>query len=412
MSVITQTRQYEVLELGNGLKVVCWQREGMVSYIGVAVGSGSRDEPESCQGLAHFVEHTIFKGTETRKGWQISNHMEKVGGEINAYTSKEETMIYTSAPAGFENRSMELLSDMIKRCSFPKEEIEKEKDVVIEEICSYLDSPSELVYDDFEELAYKGSDLAHNILGTEESVRHLTGKDCKQFVESNYTPGNMVVYCCSSMPASRVQRLVERYFGDMNFIDNPRKRIAPPQMESFDIVRKMDNHQANTIVGARTFGRRDNRRFALFLLNNYLAGPAMNSVLSRELREKRGYVYTVDSNVSLMSDTGLFAIYFACHERDISRCRRIIYSQIDRLCQSRLPERSFESIKRQYCGQLLVNSDHIESRAMGLAKSMLYFGCVNDISVTKERIMEVTAQEFMETARVIAPSNCSTLSIT
>lgn len=395
----------------NGLRTVSWHTEGLVSYIGILVNAGSRDEDISRQGLAHFVEHTIFKGTEKRKSWQISNRMEVVGGELNAYTSKEETMIYTNAPKGYEDRAMELLSDIISSSVFPENEIEKEKDVVIEEINSYLDSPSDSVYDEFEELAYAGSGLSHNILGTADSVRHLSGKDCRGFIDKYYSPREMVIYVCSPLPENRIASLLERYFGHLHYPDTRRERPVPPMLQPFSLVRDRGNHQANTIVGARLFGRNDPRRFPLFLLNNYLGGPCMNSRLNRELREKRGYVYTVDSSVSLMSDTGLMFVYFGSDPSTVDKCKKIIFNEFDRLAQSALPESAFERIKRQYCGQLLVSSDHRENRAMALAKSLMYYNEIFDISATAERIRDVSAEQMREVAELLAPSICGSLTL-
>ena len=402
---------YDIATLPCGLRVVGKRIEGLVSYIGLVVNAGSRDESADHYGLAHFVEHTLFKGTGRRRGWQVSSRMESVGGELNAYTSKEETMIYTSAPAGYEERALELLADIVTDSRFPHEEIEREKEVVIEEIHSYLDSPADAVYDEFEELAYTGSGLAHNILGCEESVRKLNGTDCRRFIDRFYTPGEMVVYCCTPEQPARILRMVEKYFGGMHFADAPRERLAPPPMESFDERRDKGNYQANTIVGTRVFGRRDPRRFALFLLNNYLGGPSMNSRLNRELREKRGYVYTVDSSVSLMTDAGLWAVYFGCDPANVKRCREIIYKEVEALADKRLSSMAFERIKRQYCGQLLVSSDQRENRAMSLAKSLLYYGEIHDIAATAEHIREVTAEELRDTAAMLAGSarGCLTL---
>lgn len=402
---------YNILTLTNGLRTVCWHTDGLVSYIGAVVNAGSRDEGPEFFGLAHFVEHTIFKGTDRRRSWQISSRMESIGGELNAYTSKEETMIYTNAPVGYEDRALDLLSDLITSSRFPKEEIEREREVVIEEIHSYLDSPSDAVYDEFEELAYSGSGLAHNILGSEESVRKLEGSDCRRFIDTFYTPGEMVLYCCTPLPVARIEKLVEKYFGSLNFEDIRRDRVSPAPMKAFDERRERGNHQANTIIGARVFGRRDPRRFALFLLNNYLGGPCMNSKLNRELREKRGYVYTVDSNISLMSDAGLMLIYFGCDPSNVNKCCDIILREIDRLASVRMTDAAFERIKRQYCGQLLVSSDHRENRAMSLAKSLLYYGELHDISTTATHISEVTSEELREMAQMIMEGNKGMLTL-
>lgn len=405
------SRKYNVFTLCNGLRVVNWHREGLVSYIGFVVNAGSRDEDAAHFGLAHFVEHTIFKGTDKRRGWQISSRMEVVGGELNAYTSKEETMVYTNAPTGYEERALELLADLVMSSRFPTDEIDREREVIAEEINSYLDSPSDSVYDEFEELAYAGSGLAHNILGTHESIKHLTGSDCRRFLDTYYTPSNMVMYCATSMPPEKLSRLVERYFDALHFPVTKHDRLIPPAVERFDVREDRGNHQANTIVGCRVFGRRDPRRFALFLLNNYLGGPCMNSRLNRELREKRGYVYTVDSNVSLMSDSGLLLIYFGSDPSTVGKCRRLIDNELDRLASKLIPLSSFEKMKRQYCGQLLVSSDHIENRAMSLAKSLLYFDSVSDISTMAAHIMEVTPDQLREVAEVLVKGNCGTLTI-
>ncbi|MCH5223766.1 MAG: insulinase family protein [Muribaculaceae bacterium] len=402
---------YSVSSLSNGMRAVCCRHDGLVSYIGVVINAGSSDEDSSREGLAHFVEHTIFKGTSKRRAWQISSHMESVGGELNAYTSKEETMVYTNAPAGYEERAVELLFDLISSSQFPPQEIDKEREVITEEIYSYLDSPSDRVFDEFEELAYKGSGLSHNILGTPESVRHLTSEDCRNFINRFYVPCNMVIYCVSPLPDQKMIRLVEKYFGRLMPRDNALKRISPPPMDRFEEVRDLGNHQANTIMGARVFGRKDPRRFPLFLLNNYLAGPCMNSKLNRELRDKKGYVYTVESNVSLLSDTGLLLIYFGCDPANISKCRKIIERELDSLCQKTMHESSFNKIKRQYCGQLIASSDHIENRAMALGKSVLYFDKVNDISTTAQMIMEVTAAQMRDVAEEFLSKPLSILTL-
>lgn len=403
---------YSIITLQNGLRVVCRQREGLVSYIGLVVNAGSRNEDDTHDGLAHFVEHTIFKGTDRRRAWQISSLMETVGGEINAYTSKEETMVYTNAPAGYEERALDLLSDLVNNSRFPENELAKEREVIVEEIYSYLDSPSDRVYDEFEELAYKGSRLSHNILGTPESVRNIGSADCRQFLDTFYVPDNMVVYCVTPLPEKDILRKVEKYFGNMKSAALVSNRIPPPPMEHFDERRDNGTHQANTIMGARAFGRTDERRFPLFLLNNYLAGPCMNSRLNRELREKRGYVYAVDSNVSLLSDTGLLVIYFGCDPSNIKKCRTLIEKEVDRLCSSTMSDTAFERVKKQYCGQLLASSDHIENRAMSLGKSILYFNKVHDISSTAERIMNVSAAELRDVAEFVFSQGLSTLTLT
>lgn len=404
--------QENLFELSNGLRVVCRRRQGPVSYIGVVVNAGSRDEDPSREGLAHFVEHTIFKGTDKRRAWQISSRMETVGGELNAYTSKEETMVYTNAPSGNEERALELLADLVTSSRFPAPEIEKEREVIIEEIYSYLDSPSDRVFDEYEELAYKDSGLAHNILGVPESVKEIRSEDCRRFLDSFYLTSNMVMYCVTPLPGEQMLRKVERYFGQIPSEEVVHHRITPPPMAPFDERRDQGTHQANTIMGARTFGRGDERRFALFLLNNYLGGPCLNSRLNRELREKRGYVYTVESNVGLLSDTGLLMIYFGCDPKNVARCRNLIFREVEQLCASEITAKTFEVIKRQYCGQLISSSDHIENMAMSLGKSVLYYNRIQDIGTTIEKIRGVTAREMREVAELVFTPGLSTLTLT
>lgn len=408
---MTDNSRYHIATLSNGLRVVATRLPGDVSYFGVVTGAGSRDEMKGKEGLAHFVEHTIFKGTRHRRSWHISCRMEQIGGELNAYTTKEETMIYTNAPAGNIDRALELIADLVKNASFPISEIEKEREVIVEEIYSYKDSPADAVYDEFEELAYAGSPLAHNILGSPESVRILSPDDARAFIDSFYTPQNMVVYCCDPGDPEKNIRRIEKYFGDMRFPMTPSLRTPPPVVDSFDEVRDLDNHQANTIVGARLFGRNDQRRFPLFLLNNYLGGPCMNSRLNLELRERRGLVYTVESNVSLLSDAGQLLIYFATDARQVEKCRKLILREIERLAEKPLPEKQFAKIREQYCGQMIVGSDHRESRAMSLAKSLLYYGEIHDIHSTARRIRQITPEEFRMAAELVINAGFSRLTL-
>lgn len=402
---------HSTFTLHNGLRVAISRSDALVSYIGVAVGSGSRDESADRHGLAHFVEHTIFKGTWRRSSASISSRMESIGGDLNACTSKEDTIIYTSAPAGYEDRALELLADIIANSLFPEQEIATEHEVVVEEIKSYLDSPSENVYDEYEERVFAGNALAHNILGSPESVRALTGRECRQFLDLNYTPGNMVVYIFAPVEPDRIIRRVEKHFGLLNFPDRRPDRTAPELVPHFDEIIDNEGFQAHTIYGARTFNRYDQRRYALYLLNNYLGGPCMSSVLNRELREKRGLVYTVDSFISNFSDAGLWSVYIGCDKSHVGKCLRIVRRELDRLAQSALSPRMLEKIKTQYCGQLLVSSDNCENMAMSMGKSLLHYGEILDTSFTAGRIREVSAEQLRSVAELLSARNCSRLTL-
>lgn len=404
---------YEIMRLPGGLRCVFRARPG-ITYCGLAVGAGTRDEGDGEYGLAHFVEHTIFKGTDKRHSRHISSRMESVGGELNAYTTKEETLVYTVAPPGYLERALELLADLVTNCNFPAAELEREKEVVIDEINSYLDTPSEAIFDEFEDLMYAGSGLGHNILGTPQSVRGLSSTDCRRFVERHYTPADMVLYCVSDMPAAKAFRLMERHFSPLcrpAQAVRPGRMTPPPMPEAFELVRDMGLHQSHTLMGSRVFGRQDERRYALFLLNNHLGGPSMNSVLNRELRDKRGYVYTVDSLTGLLSDCGLFEVYFGCDREHIEPCKRIIRRELHKLAETPMKPRVFDAAVRQYLGQLQVSSSYADSQAMNLGKSLLYYDKVLGIATTKEALEALTPEAVMETARIICGNGLSALTL-
>lgn len=406
-----KNNDYNIFTLPNGLRCVHWRIEGEVSYCGVAVNAGSRDEAIGKEGLAHFVEHTLFKGTDHRKSWHISNRMESIGGELNAFTGKEETVIFTNAPTGHLERAFDLLADIIACSNFPGSELDREKEVVIEEINSYLDSPSDLVFDNFEDALFAGSRLGHNTLGSERSVQGLHRADCLGFIDTFYLPANMALYCADPSSPDKVEALAAKFFGGLKNASPIPPRSVPPMASPFSKVDEQEGHQANTIVGTRVFGRDDERRFPLMLLNNYLGGPCMNSRLNQELREKRGYVYSADSALALFSDCGVMEIYFACDPERVDICRRLAMHELERLADKPLGEKAFERIRRQYAGQLQVSTDHRENRAMQLAKSLLYYGEIHDADYTRNRIMEITASQLRHEAEQLLATPFSSLTI-
>lgn len=399
-----------IFTLPNGLRCVHSRNVSEVTYFGIAVNAGSRDDGVH-DGLAHFVEHTLFKGTNKRKSHHISSRMESVGGELNAYTTKEDTFLYTIAPTGHLERAIELVADIVANSSFPASEINMEREVIIEEINSYRDSPAESVFDDFEDNIYSSSGMGHNILGSPESVKEIEGVDCRSFLDRFYTSVNMVVYCADASPTSVVERLLTKHLGSLKLHGTGPERTIPKILPSFDIVNSHSGHQAHTILGVRTFNRRDPRRFALYLLNNYLGGPGMNSRLNRELRDKRGYVYTVESIVALMSDCGLFQVYFGCDTTRMDACIRLTVNELKRLAESPLKPATLDAAKRQYCGQLMVSTDNREAVAMSLGKSLLHHDCVWSAAMTAERIREVKAEEVRLLAEELLESGFSRLTI-
>lgn len=396
--------------LDNGLRVVADKAPGAVSYIGVAVDAGAAADPQDLPGVAHFVEHTIFKGTDRHTSRQVSARLESIGGELNAYTSKEETVIYTNAPRGYSARALGLLAELVSAPAFPTEEVERERDVIIEEIHSYADSPADAVYDNFDDMLYAGTALGHNILGTVESVRKIGAEDARRFVRRNYRPDNMVLYIRDPEPERAVAQARRAFASAFAEAKAPgaaeaaaQNYLVPAVPSPFAVTdSRFGSSQANTVAGCRVFGRRDPRRHAIFMLNNYLGGPAMGSRLNRELREKRGLVYTVDSTVALYRDTGAWQVYFGSEPGQVGRCMRIIEREIAKLAETRISDKRFEQLKQQYCGQLMVSSDHIEHNAMSMAKSMLYYGEVHGIEYTVEKIRALRAEDVREAAELLA----------
>lgn len=377
--------------LSNGMRCVARMGAMPVEHCGVAVNAGSRDEVPGCHGLAHFVEHTIFKGTIRHRASYIRDRMETIGGELNAYTTKEETVVYSTAPAGHLARALALLSEMVMDSSFPQAELAREKLVVGEEIDTYLDTPAEAVFDDFEDLIYAGSALAHNILGTRESLSGFDSEACRGYLEERFTPGRMVFFYYGPEKPDVVFARAEKYFSSFYRPDKPLLRSEPPINSPFSVVNdKVDSYQAHTLIGVRVPGLLDSRRFSVALLANILGGPGMNSLLNVALRERRGLVYATDASTSLMSDNGLLTIYFGCDPDDVARCLRIIDRVIAKLVENGMGRRKLESAKRQFIGQLTVGSVNSEQVAISMGRGTLYHGNVMTLSDTVSAINSIT----------------------
>ncbi len=397
--------------LPNGMRVVTGRSDGHVTYAGVLTASGSREDPVGKDGLAHFVEHTIFKGTPRRTASQVSNRMELVGGELNAYTTKEEIMLYTTAPVGYESRAAELMADLVENAHFPEDEVSRERGVVDEEINSYRDNASFAVYDEFDELFFKGNELAHNILGYHDTLAGLTGEDARGFLERNFTPGNMVAYMLSPQDPRKSMRVMERCFAGLSRREVERCRVTPTPQPLFDEVRDRGNSQANVVMGAPACAQDSDDRFAWYLLCNMLGGPAMNSRLNSVLRERRGLVYTVESSLALYSDCGIFQIYFGTEPERVDKCAKLVVQEVERLADKLMTDKAFERCKRQICGQLLVGSDNRESVAMTMAKSLLRHGRLLDNADTARKLQALAPHDVLEVARKVADAGFSKLVI-
>lgn len=400
---------YNIYTLSNGLRVIHKNTGAGVSYCGFAVNVGTRDEQEDEHGMAHLVEHMIFKGTTNRRAWHILNRMESVGGELNAYTNKEETVVYSAFLKQDLSRAIELLCDIVFNSTFPEKEIEKEVDVIIDEILSYEDNPSELIYDDFEDALFAGSSLGRNILGTPEALKKFTREDVLNFVRKHYTPSNMVFFLYGDAKEGILRRMLERHTQEAVTNDFTTKRDKPKQYIKTNNTLYRATNQAHVLIGNRTYSANDKKRTPLFLLNNILGGPGMNSRLNVELREKRGYVYTVESSLASYTDTGVFATYFGTDVKRTDKCIELILKEFDKVKNSKLTITQLQAAKKQLIGQIAVSKDNNENNALAMAKMFLHFNTCEPSKLLYDKINNITSEEIMEVANDIFGDNMSFL---
>ena len=390
--------------LPNGLRIVHMPVDSHVAYCGFAVNAGARDENDDEHGLAHFVEHTLFKGTRKRKAWHILNRMENVGGELNAYTTKESTFIYSIFMEKDFERAAELISDLITNSQFPENELNKEREVILDEIQSYEDSPSELIFDDFENMLYDGHSLGHHILGNKRSLRSFNSESGKSFLERFYTAGNMVFFSMSRTDFKRVIRIAERYMTGIPLQAQPPARIIPEEVKAHEIIKKKKTHLSHVITGCRSYDMHNKNKYPFFLLNNILGGPGMNNRLNVSLREKNGLVYNVESNVTSYTDTGVFSIYFGTDPKNLERASALVEKELSCLRTKKLTATQLTAAKKQAIGQLGVAGDNKESKFLGLGKSFLHFNKYEPLSDVFAKIEKITAEQILDVAnQIIAP---------
>lgn len=396
--------------LPNGLRIIHRSSLSKVAYCGFAIDAGTRDENDEQQGMAHFVEHLIFKGTKKRKAWHILNRMENVGGDLNAYTNKEETVVHAAFLTEHFDRAVELLGDIVFHSVFPQHEIEKETEVILDEIQSYDDTPSELIFDDFEDLIFKEHPLGHNILGKADILKTFRTDDLLAFTTQFYQPSNMVFFVLGGVDFKKVVRSCEKHFSDLPLVNLEKKRLAPPLYKPQRLVVPKDTHQAHVMIGGRGYNAFEEKRTALYLLNNMLGGPGMNSRLNVSLRERRGLVYVVESNLTSYTDTGVFCIYFGSDPADMNHCLRLIYKELKRLREVRLSDLQLSMAKKQLIGQIGVASDNNEGNALGMAKSYLHYRKYELPEVLFQRIDQLTSSQLLEVANeMFAEDYLSTL---
>ena len=393
---------YSTFTLPCGLRVVYQPSPTQVAYCGYAIDCGTRDEAENESGMAHYVEHLLFKGTQHRKAWHILNRMETVGGDLNAFTNKEETIVYATFLCEHFKRAAELLTDIVFHSIFPQKEMDKEVEVVIDEIESYQDSPSELIFDDFENLVFHGHPLGRNILGNPDELRNYKSDQVLQFYRRYYQPQNMVFFVRGNLPFQQVLDILHHLLERESFTPWKREiRMAPPSYSPQHQNHHRDTHQAHVMLGSRSYPASNPRRTALYLLNNILGGPGMNSKLNVSLRERRGLVYNVESNLSSYTDTGTFSIYYGCDIEDVHKCLNLCFQELLHLREQPLSVSQLHAAQKQIKGQIGVSYDNFENTILDVSKAYLHYGIVESSQEIFQRIDTLTPEILHETAKEI-----------
>ena len=407
--------KYNTYTLDNGLRIIHLPSDSKVVYCGYQINAGTRNEEPGEEGLAHFCEHVTFKGTERRKAWHILNSLESVGGDLNAYTNKEGTVYYSAILKEHIARAVDLLTDIVFHSVYPQTEIDKEVEVICDEIESYNDSPAELIYDEFENIIFKGSPLGHNILGTAEQVRSFKTEDALRFTRKLYRPDNAIFFAYGDIDFKKLVRLLKKSFLSEERRVKSEKFNSPEAQTQFNIqhstfntqhsfegqtiVMQKNTHQAHVMIGTRAYDVNDDRRMPLYLLNNMLGGPGMNAKLNLALREHNGLVYTVESTMVAYGDTGIWSIYFGCDEHDVKRCLRLVRKELDKFMQKPLSEAQLKAAKKQIKGQVGVACDNRENFALDFGKSFLHYGWEKNVDRLYEQVDEITAEQIQAVAQ-------------
>ena len=398
--------KYNTHTLKNGLRIIHLPSASQVVYCGYQIASGTRNELPGEEGLAHFCEHMTFKGTERRNAIQIINALEGVGGELNAFTNKEDTVFYAVISKEHFSQAVEILSDIVFHSQYPQHEIEKEVAVICDEIESYNDSPAELIYDEFENIIFEGHPLGHNILGNAEQLRTYKTEDAMRFVSRNYRTDNTIFFAYGDLDFEKICKSVECRTESLEFdsavpVALPSRTVANTTLSTLSpqpISRHLNTHQAHVMLGTRAYDIHHPLRIPLYLLNNILGGPGMNARLNISLRERNGLVYTVESTMVSYSDTGIWCIYFGCDSHDIKRCLKLVRRELDKMMQKPLSDTQLRNAKRQLKGQIAIACDNREQFALDFGKSFLHYGWEKDITHLYESIDNVTAEEIQKVA--------------
>ena len=388
-------------QLANGIRIIHHHVESAVAHCGIMINTGSRDESAPEQGMAHFIEHALFKGTKKRKAFHILSRLEDVGGELNAYTTKEETWYYSTFMKEYYERSIELISDIVFNSTLPQKELEKEKDVIVDEINSYLDSPSEAIFDDYEELVYHGHPIGRNILGIKRTLLHFDDKKAKAYMQKHYNTDEMILSSVGNIDFNKLVRLAEKHLSHIPANKRNHKRHGINGYETRELRVKKEISQTHCIIGNRAYSAQDSKARTLILLSNLLGGPGMNSRLNLGIREKYGYTYTIESNYTTYCDTGVWGIYFGTDPQTVKKTIKLIIKELKKLRDVKLGPVQLQKAKQQLIGQLAIAQENNCNLMQSIAKSYHAFGKVESIEEMNEKILSITAEEIQEVAQEI-----------
>lgn len=392
------TTTQRIFTLENGLQCSFQAQRSSVAHVVVAIRAGARDELDHQQGLAHFLEHNLFKGTSKRKAYHILSRLDDVGGELNAYTTKEETIIHASFLKTDFRRALELLYDVLANSTFPEKELEKEKEVIKDEISSYKDAPGESIFDDFEDHIFRGDPLGRNILGTPESVDGLSRADILEFQSRTYTANRIKLAVVGPFGGERVERTVAELFAGFQFADSNWENTFKGDGQPDCVVENLAQFQDHYMVGWRTCGIHGHDRRSLSLLNNILGGPAMNSRLGLNIREKHGIAYNIESYLNLYSDVGMMGIYLGCDPQQTEKAAALVAKEVAKLRDTKLGTLQMSKAKKQFLGQMAMSEDNGLNSAVGAARALLHFGRVNDFETVASKIQSITAEQLQDVA--------------
>jgi predicted Zn-dependent peptidase len=396
--------------LKNGIRLIHRPNQSEVAHFGLLVHTGTRDENREEHGLAHFMEHMFFKGTAKRSPFQIISRLEDVGGEINAYTTKEETALYASFLRQDYKRAMELIQDIFLHSSFPDKEREKEAEVILSEIQGYEDSPSELIFDRAEELLFPDHSIGRNILGSEESLTRFRNGALEKFQLENYATDEIVISVVGQIPFGKIKHAAEKYFGDIPQKSRSRKRVQPQSVSAKKVIEQRNAYQRHCMLVGPAYALPDQKRLQLYLLNNILGGPGMNSRLNLALRERRGYSYSAESHYSPYTDTGVMMIYFSCDPDKFSKSMQVTREEIRKLRNNQIHEKRLRNARKQLMGQLAISRENNEHLMLTSAKSYLIFNRVYSLENIQGNLEQITSAMLRDTANeVLDPNRMNTL---